>query len=120
MKYVLIGLGSLLLIAVVTGVTIFLDPYFRGGTKYSIEGLWLLVFLVTVLVPAGVYNYRAESSQFAVSDLRKKKRQEQPIRWSTKRAKKLKKKTGKRQKRRQVEVDGDIRVTTPRGRQMFF
>ncbi|MDF1664060.1 MAG: hypothetical protein P1V97_19985, partial [Planctomycetota bacterium] len=121
MKYLVLGVGSLLLIVVVTGMTILLDPYFKGGHKYSIEGLWLLVFLVTVLVPVGIYSYRADSGQFAVGKLRKKKRQEKPIRWTANRAKKQTEKTkSKRQKRREVEVHGDIRLNSKHGRQMLF
>lgn len=117
MKYLYLGLGSLVLVSIVTGVTVLLHPYLQGGTKYSIEGLWLIVFLLLVIIPAGIYNFQADTSEFAVSELRKRKRKEKPTDWNAEKAKTA---SSKRVKRREIAVDGDIRINTRRGRQMHF
>lgn len=122
MKIVLWALGSLLILSAVTGITVVLDPYFRGGYKYSIEGLWLIVLMITVMVPVGIYSYRADSKPFAVHKLRQRK--------GLKRTK-GKKKAGEASERRSkvgtgprrgamVAVKGDIRVKAHRGRKMLF
>lgn len=122
MKVVTWALGSLLILSVVTGITVVLDPYFSGGYRYSIEGLWLIVLLLTVMVPVGIYSYRADSQPFAVHKLRQRKGLK-----GNKGKKKVRKASERRSKagagpRRgtMVAVKGDIRVKAYRGRKMLF